>query len=120
VASAFYAPFRVLSLKTDLDPTKPGLQTQVQVGSLPGWTVEILRTTSGAIGEQPIGMFVVGSDGLARAPVTLPDGLGHAARGVPRRWQDARLDGADRARRYHAAALPAGVADAGHDDHVGR
>jgi hypothetical protein len=74
VTSAFYAPFGVLNLKTDLEPAKPGLQTQVQVGSRPGWTVEVLRTTAGAIGEQPLGMFIVGADGVARAPVTLPDG----------------------------------------------
>jgi hypothetical protein len=74
VAAPFYAPFGVLNLKTDLDPVRPGLQTQVQVGSVPGWTVEILRTSTGMVGERSLGMFVVGADGLVRAPITLPDG----------------------------------------------
>ena len=74
IAAPFYAPFGVLNLRSDLDPVKPGLQTQVQISGVPGWTVEVLRTTSTTIGEQAIGVFVIGADGLVRAPITLPDG----------------------------------------------
>lgn len=74
VSAAFYAPSRVLNLGSDLDPVAPGLQTEIQVATPPGWSVEVLRATSAAIGEQSVGVFVAGADGVARTPTTLPDG----------------------------------------------
>ena len=73
--AAYYAPFGVLTLRSDPDPVTPGYQTTVRVASRPGWVVDIMRTTgNGASGERAVGMFVIDGNGMASAPVTLPDG----------------------------------------------
>lgn len=73
-SAAYYAPFGVLSLRSDPDPVTPGYQTMVHVASLPGWSVEVLQRPGGAAAETEVGRFIADGDGATRAPVTLPDG----------------------------------------------
>lgn len=65
------APLDVLSTRSDPDPLSPGYQATVLVTTLPGWSAEIVRTTTE---EQSLGIAIAGGDGIARMPVTVLDG----------------------------------------------
>ena len=71
-ANAYYAPFDVLTARTDPDPTAAGYQATVEVITRAGWVAEVLEL---AAGEHTVGLALAGPDGTAALPVTLFDGM---------------------------------------------
>jgi len=70
-SNAFYAPRGVLNEASDPDPATPGVQTTLQVATLPGWTAELFETTAG---EHSLGIRSADARGAIAWPVTMLDG----------------------------------------------
>src|SRR4029079_11838006 len=60
--NAHFAPLGVLSTRSDPDPVTPGYQTTLRVQTRPGWTAEIIETTTS---ERSLAIVTTGSDGTA-------------------------------------------------------
>ncbi|MDQ3364295.1 MAG: hypothetical protein M3680_02550 [Myxococcota bacterium] len=72
-ANPYYAPLGVLGSITDPDPGAPGYQATAVVTTRPGWTVELVHTTTA--GDVILDESLAASDGTARFARTFADGL---------------------------------------------
>ncbi|MBL4637690.1 MAG: hypothetical protein JKY56_27795, partial [Kofleriaceae bacterium] len=70
----FYAPIPVLNSSNDSDGAVPNFQTNLQIQTTPGFTVEAFVLDTGANSEAPVGTATADENGVATFTATLAQG----------------------------------------------